>query len=640
MIRFLHKFYWKNISQFFALLLCFSQTSNGQVKFTASANETKIGKNDLVEVRFKLENAKSVTSLNPPAFTNFTVVGGPNHESSSSLINGKVSSSVTLSFILKPTKPGKFSLAPASAITGGKEIKSNKLTITVLDQSTVASSKKKHSQRTPFSVFGMEEETPPRSINEDYTLKPGENAKEKIKNNLFVKLDADKTNCYVGEPVVVSFKLYTRLLSKTNIIDAPSFNGFSVSEMEVNENASEEKENGKIYNCYTLRKVQLFPTREGTFTISPLRSNNKVSFIKFEKGERHQENPDNDPFMQLLQDIGAQSFSSGQTVEEEVQVNSNSLTIHVKPLPEKDKPENFKGAVGKFSIQCALDKEVLSTDDAGNLSLTISGSGNMPLVNAPEINWPKGMDAYDPKTKEHLDYQQTPVTGSKVFNIPFTVARAGDYSLPPIHFSWFNPGSGKYETTKTEPISFKVLQGKMSENISKGIASSSKGFFTVYGLEWAGGILLIGGLAVLLVYVFFRKKNKESELETMIRLDDLKNKQATNEFSIPGNPLESAHNKLNAENADDFYKELDVSIKKYLSSKLKITSHELSSERIHDTMDKCNVGIGTSRLFDTLVREIELGLYAKSSHKGQMMYLYEKASELVALLDKQICDKP
>lgn len=633
MIPFLHKIYWRNISQIFVFLLFFSQSSIGQVKFTASANETTIGRNDVVEVRFKIENAQSVAGINPPSFQNFTVVSGPNHESSTSYINGQSSSYVVLSYILKPHKPGKFSIAPATAVANGQDFKSNRLTITVLDQPTVASAQKKPKSSSPFSGFGKADEPSSRAINEDYTLKPGENAKEKIRKNLFVKLEANKTNCYVGEPVVVSFKLYTRLLSKTNIIDAPSFNGFSVSEMDVNENATEVKSDGKVFNCYTLRKVQLFPMREGTFTISPLKSNNRVSFIKFEKGERQNA----DPFMQLLQDIGAQSFSSGQSVEEELALNSNSLTIHVKPLPEENKPDDFRGAVGNFSLQCSLDNEELTTDDAGNLLLTISGSGNMPLVNAPEIKWPKGLDVYDARMKEQLDYQQVPVSGHKVFNIPFTISKAGNYSLAPIHFSWFNPVSGKYESTKTEPINFKVLQGKMIHTARK-IAQSPKGFLSVYGAEILGGLLLIGGLIVLLIYVFFRKKHKETELESLVKLDDLKNRQEVEETVIPGNPLMTAHEKLKADNADAFYRELDTCLKKYLSSKLKIPIHELSNESIHDKMDQCNVGIGTSRLFDTLVREIQLGLYAKNSHQGQMMYLYEKASELVALLDKQICN--
>lgn len=634
MIYFLQKIYWKNISQIF-FLLSIAQFSNGQVKFTAAANESKIGKNDLVQVQFKIENANSVKSINPPSFKNFTVVSGPNQETGSIISNGNRSFYAAISYILKPKKAGKFSIAPAFAVADGKEIKSNPLTITVLDQGTASSiTPKKVPAPSPFSGFGFDYDEPPADYhNDDYILKAGEDVNEKIRKNLFVKLDANKTKCYVGEPIVVSFKLYTRLLSKTNITDAPSFNGFSVSEMDVNDNATEVKVNGKTFNCYTLRKVQLFPTQSGTFEISPLQSSNNVTFVKKERNEMQ----NSDPMMQMLQEFGGPGFSSGNLVEKHLSLASNSVTIHVKPLPKENVPENFKGAVGKFSIQSSLQKETFTTDDACNLSLKISGSGNLSLVNAPDIKWPQGIDVYDSKVKEHIDNQQVPISGNKVFNIPFTVSKAGTYSLPPIHFSWFNPESGHYDSTKTEPIAIRVSLGNRSMQDSKNspVSILNRGFISISGLEWAGGIVVVGGLTALLLFVFFRRKNKESDLETQIRIDDLKNEQE--EFIIPGNPLSEVHEKLVAEDAEGFYTELNQSLNRYLSGRLKIPVHELSKDRILESMDKCNVGIGTTKLFESLISEIELGLYAKNSHTGQMKHLYEKTAELVSLLNKQIC---
>jgi len=638
MAHFLLKNYWKNIFQFIFFLAFFIQNTNGQVKFTATANETQIGKNELVQIQFKIENAQSIRSIEPPSFDNFAVVSGPNQETGSFSNNGNRSFYAAISFILKPLKTGKLHIGTATAIADGKQITSNPLTISVTSSGSGKAQTPVQTTPGPFAGLGLGFDVPTNpTINEDYILKPGENIQEKIKKNLFVRLEANKTSCFVGEPVVVSFKLYTRLLSKTNITEAPSFNGFSVTDMDVSENGSVEKIHGQKYNCYTLRKVQLFPTRPGNYNITPLQSINRVNFVKPDKHERRQ--AEDDPFMQLLQDIGAQSFSSGGMIEESVPMTSNSLTINVKPLPEKNKPENFRGAVGHFSVKCSLQKEKITTDDAGNLSLTISGAGNLAFINAPEIHWPKDVDVYDAKTKEQIDNQQVPLAGSKTFNIPFTVSKAGNYNLPPVHFSWFNPILEKYDSSVTEPISFLVSQGNRGLSLhNKAIKSlSGKSFITISGLEWLGGIGLVAGLTVLLLFVFFRKKNRETELEAQIRLDDLKNEQQTKEFVIPGNPLEKVHNKLQEEDSDGFYRELELSLRKYLSQKFKIPMYELSNETILEAMDKCNIGIGTTRLFESLVREIELALYAKSSHAGQMRNLYEKSAELIALIDKQIC---
>lgn len=616
-------------------LLLFSYISSAQVRFTTTANETEIGKNELVQIRFKIENARSVHNITPPAFDGFEVVSGPNQETGSFTGSGLHSSYVAISYILKPTKQGTFTFGPATAIIDGKEMNSDKITIRVSGRGTASASSPNSLNQSPFSGFDINA-APSKRVNEDYILRPGEDVNKKIKKNIFLKIDANKTDCYVGEPVVVSFKLYTRLLSQTSITDAPLFNGFSVSEMDVDETASEVKVNGKKFNCYTLRRVQLFPMQAGNFSISPLKSENKITFVRTEKQLRQHED---DPFRQMMQELGARELPAGGTIAATANLASNSITIHVKPLPEKHRPENFKGAVGRFSVQSELQNDTMTTDDAGNLTLTISGSGNLNLINAPQINWPSGIDVYDAKIKEDIDNQRIPATGNKTFQIPFTISKSGTYNLPPIHFSWFNPESGKYESSVTEPMNLFVTPGKkLPAGQTPGRSRTFFGFLPATALEWAGGIALVGGLAVLLSFVLFKKRNRESELASQVMLDDLRNEQP-DRFDIPGNHLQKAREKLDTDDPESFYKTLENCIKSYLSTKLEIPLYELSSEKVIEKMDNFNVGIGTTRLFESLIREIDLGLYARNSHATQMRNLYEKSSELIALLDKQICPK-
>lgn len=632
MILFLRKPFREFITVLLTFLLLVSTSASGQVKFTASANESEIGRNDLVQVQFKIENARSVKSIDPPDFKNFDVVSGPNQETGSFSHNGNRSFYAAVSFILKPTKPGKYTIQPATAVVDGEKVRSNSVSIKVLDQNSVGSSASPLN-RIPFSGFDRNA-APSREINNDYILRQDENVEEKIKNNLFLKLESNKTNCYVGEPVVVDFKLYTRLLSKTNVTDAPSFNGFSVAEMDVNQNATEEKIKGKKFNCYTLRKVQLFPTQAGNFTISPLYSENKISFLKNDRTLRQQ----SDPLSRMMDELGIQDLSSGDMVQETARLASNSLEIKVKPLPESDKPSDFSGAVGKFTIQSALQSERISTDDAGSLIVTISGSGNMTLITTPKINWPQGIDVYDSQVRENLDNQQIPVTGQKVFKIPFTVSRPGEYSIPPIHFNWFNPETNRYESSKTEPISFEVIQGKnaTSTTASSGTPEERGGILSGKNLEKAGGILLGGGVLALLFFTFFRKKNKESDLETMVKLDDLKNEQPFVPSFSSDNKLQKAQENMEAGNPEAFYKSLGTEMAGYLSERLRIPRHELSKDLIFKKMDELHVGVGTVQLFESLRKDVDMARFAKSPNPAAMRNVYEKASGLIALLDKQI----
>lgn len=607
-------------------LLALHNTACAQVKFSATCNEDRIAKNELVQIQFKIENASSLEGIHLPDFKNFQVVSGPSRETGYISYNGNASHYDAVTYLLKPKHAGTFTIPGATAIINGQKYKSNSVQITVTNNT--APQLNAPSNASPFSVMPDPE---PTNALDDYILRPGEDATEKAKKNLKVKMVVDKTTCYVGEPIVVAFKLYTRLRSQTAIVSAPSFNGFSVSDLNVKDYAVEENLNGKPYNSYVLRKVQLYPLQPGKFVLEPLTSNSKVTFFK------------NDPTRNRLDDLFGEFMddipSSDNVIEKTVTLQTEPVSIEVKPLPKENVPESFKGAVGQFKIISSLQNDHISTDDAGNLIVTLSGAGNIQLINSPEINWPKGIDAYEPKVKEELNKQSVPISGSKTFTIPFTVSKAGDYSIPPIKFSWFDPESGTYKTSATEPIAFKVSQGNLKRSIASKKEANRDTLFSLGNIERTGGIILGGGIIVLALVFLFRKKSKESDLETQVKLDDLKSEQTNGQasFEIPQNPLAKVHEKLMEEDAEGYYKELETSLKKYLAIKLKVPAGELTKKRVMEELDRCNVSIGTANLLQTLMQEIELSLYAKHSHTSQMRNLYEKASQLVALLDKQIC---
>ena len=92
-----------------------------------------------------------------------------------------------------------------------------------------------------------------------------------------------------------------------------------------------------------------------------------------------------------------------------------------------------------FQFNLHLEKNNITTDDAGNLKVIISGQGNIQLVNAPKIIWPEGIDGYEAKVTDNVDKSAVPMKGSKVFTFPFTVSKAGDYKIDSISFSYFDP---------------------------------------------------------------------------------------------------------------------------------------------------------------------------------------------------------
>ena len=591
-----------------------------QANFIVECPQKAIGKNDLLQVAFKLSNASSVESINPPSFKNFVVVSGPNPESSFMTINGKTDQYVSISYVLKPTKTGKFTIGAARARADGKELVSKAIIVSVTNSSASSANS---TQRF-----------------DDYILKKGDNINDKVKNNLFIKLDVSKTSCYVGQPIVAAYKLYSRLRSESSLTDAPTFNGFSVNDLPLNNTNAQgtEKYNGRDYNFYVLRKVQLYPLQAGTFTLDPIVADNKVTFLKADYAKSEQ----GDMALDMMQNFADATLPQDATIQQNVTLQSKPVVITVKPLPEENKPADFKGAVGNFIIESSLQKINITTDDAGSFKITFSGAGNIQLLNAPKINWPENIDGYDAKVQDGIDKSEVPMKGAKAFIYPFTASAKGDYIIPSVSFSFFNPETNVYKTITSKPLVLHVSKGNgilTNPNLNKQMTENSLtigNIFENYFIYFVGGILL---LAAVLFWIF--KKNMPSmqvvKKEQPEDLPEPELKKINEKLMIPENTLEGAHEKMIQENSTAFYTELDTSLKKYLSVKLKVPAEELTKKRLNEELDKCHVSLGTSLKLSSLLEDIEVNVYAPLSHTNHLKETYEKASEVISLLDKQVC---
>ena len=414
---------------------------------------------------------------------------------------------------------------------------------------------------------------------------------------------------------------------------APSFNGFSVSEMEMPDNYSlrTEKFQGREYNVYTLRRVQLYPLQSGRLSLEPVEVKNRITFLKAE----YAGSSGGDTFFDRLRDFANENAPGDAMEQHIVTVSCDTVNIQVKPLPDAGKPADFKGAVGNYKITASLEKNNFSTDDAGSLKVTIAGAGNIQLVNAPQVNWPAGMEGFESKSTESVDKLSVPMKGDKVFQYPFTVSKEGDYTIPPVSFSYFDINSQTYKTLSTEALALHVTKGSGIQKVNNpSVEARPKDpalLDKVYPWRYyiAGGALLIGGLLI----GFSLRRRAKLQPATVVVASPV----VEEEFVIPKNPLIEAEEILSAGDTSRFYKILDLSFHKYLAGKLNVPEEELSRKKINERMDKCNVGVGTTLLVNSLLEDIEVNLYAPVTSESAMQEVYEKASEVVSLLDKQIC---
>ena len=607
-----------------------------QVKFTATISPAQISKDEYAQLKLSVENANDVQNIIPPQLNDFIVVSGPNQESGMTSINGDVKKYIAINFIIRPKGPGRFTIPSTTALADGVTYRSNPV---VLKVSNTLSGNNSGGSRvmSPYNLLDPFASTVPETLYNDNILRPGENAIDKIKKNIFVKVETDRTTCYVGEPVIASYKLYTRLKSESSMTKNPSFNGFSVIDLGQQDQLSykREKLNGREYNVYTIRKVQLYPLQPGNLLLEAAEIENTVHFIKAEYAKRQQ-----DLLGDMFRDFADAAIPQEGMEDHSLAVQSKPVSILVKPLPDINKPVDFKGAVGKFTLETALKKNNFTTDDAGNFTLIISGEGNLQLVTAPEISWPAGIDGFEPRITEDLYKTTVPVSGRRIIDFPFTVSTPGNYKLPSIKFSFFDAKEGRYKTTETKPIDLIVTKGTgKPKTVDTTRVNASKE--SLMNRFFSSRLRVVSVVAILIILglIFWLKadRRKEKKLDAALVAEEEKIKDreepAETILSIPENPLAPAEESLEKNNGAEFYTVLSQSLKKYLSQKLGIATEELSKKTITEQLDKKGVSNETNLQLQQLMSEIEWQLYTPLADNTKMVGMLDRANDLVQLLN-------
>ncbi|HVU99521.1 MAG TPA: hypothetical protein VHE34_30075 [Puia sp.] len=261
-------------------------------------------------------------------------------------------------------------------------------------------------------------------------LAKGEDPAKKIRDNIFIVASVDHPECYQGQQIRLTYKLYTALQSTTTITAKPIFNGFVINQRRPNETPLPEKTvDGRRYHGFAVWEALLTPLQPGEYTIDPLKTGNDVSY----------------------------STPDGRTAHYSGVVASRLTTIHVLPLPAIDRPPAFSGLVGKWQIQSRLAAP--HTDSSGNdtLLVEITGSGSFQNLTAPYMRWPAGFRHMEPIQRWEITDTTTPQSGRTIIAIPFTASIPGQYSLPPMELAWFDPVAERYHTKRTDSLIVHVL---------------------------------------------------------------------------------------------------------------------------------------------------------------------------------------
>ena len=610
---------------FILLMICMA--ADAQVKFSTVVNETQPGLNEYVQVEYTVENAKSVENISAPSFKNFRLIQGPIQSSGMSVTNGALSQFKSVSYVLQPLVAGKINIPGAMAVVDGKMIKSNAVMIDVKNSGAGGNGNNNNSSSgiTPFMPGAFPDEEP--RVSEEYVLKPGEKMSDKIRKNIFVIADINKTVCYEGEPIMATFKLCSRLRSESTVLKRPSLNGFSVYDMiePAANHPAVETIGGKTFNVHTIRKTQLFPLQSGTFIIDPVELTNKVTFLRT-AGDHA---PSRDP-MQRMMDEFMNDENRGELEEQSFSLASKPVSITVKPLPEAGKPAGFNGAVGKFTIQAYLENKVIPAGDPITLKVQIKGEGNFTVINSPALQLPAGLDVYEPIVKETVDKSVYPLNGTKTFTYTFTARKPGNYKIPPTFFSYFDPSKGNYETARSDFFNIKVVASKKSLfkfNRSGKAESFNWRNYIPSNVLWG---ILAAVIAIVLSYVLVRKRRPEKAVTSsspVLTVTPTPVIASTNEEL-----LEKARLALTEERSQDFYGEVNKAVWRKISETMKIPSTELNKFNVVSQLRGKGIHGEVLNQLEAVLHECEIALYTPVHSTSDMQHTLGKAEEVIKAL--------
>lgn len=560
-----------------------------------------------------------------PEFVDFDVLAGPytSQSSSTSFVNGKRSSVINLTFTytIMAQKEGTFSIAPATIMVSGEQYRSNGLKITVLppDEDVSGSS-------------GASASSSGSSSSNAKASSSGSNSGSAVSGeNIFMKTIVSKTKVKEQECILLQYKIYwagVDLAQFTNNTQIPEFKGFLKQDLEQGEiQTNLEHYNGRNYNTAVIYQTLLYPQRAGELKIEP---------ASFEAVLRVQNRAN-------VRSLFEEFYGSYTNVTKTL--NAPGTTIHVSSLPS-GKPAGFSSGVGQFSIQSSISSQDITTNDAVTIRLTIQGTGNMKLVKTPAVDWPEGFEVYDPKVQNNFKSTTAGVSGTKSIEYLAIARAAGDYTIPPISFSYYDTQADEYRVLQTPEYTVHVARDAADQSQQtvvntfvdkediRQLGTDIRYIHTTAlpavrepllsgftGLWWL--LYLVPTLLAALLFVVFRKRIRENADESRVRY-----KKAG---KVAQKRLKKAK-KLMSESNAAFYEEIERAAWTYLSDRLSIPTAELNKDNIAEILR----AKGTTEALIQQVREVlstaEFARYAPSA-AGSMQDLYSATESLINALE-------
>lgn len=586
-----------------------------QFQFRAEVSSQTIGINQPLEIRFSMND--DADDFKRPTFDNFDIVGGPMQSVNRSWVNGKSSMEKSFSFFILPKKKGNITIGSASVVYEGKLYKSQPITIKV-GEAVQEQPRQQQRRRDPFAVFDEMEEEMYRRQRQQQQIP------QNIGEGIHLVAKVSKNTAYVNEPITIEYGLYVSHragFNAINVKNTPKYEGFWNHMMEQKQaQVTEAMLNGKSYRYIALQKAVILPQKEGVLKIDPL---------ELEIDEQ---------YLTGRYDVfGAPEISIRKKI-----YSSGSKTIQVKQLPLTGQPEGYTGAVGNYQFKAIANKTTVKANEPLELTLTVTGKGNLDLLTFPKPVAPNALELYDPEKIDRVAKNMTSgMEGSKSEKYIIVPQYKGSYTIAPITFSYFDVITKSYKEITSDSITIEVTDGpdlptndglhnkkevvtKLEiQPLDKNIDWFSGNFITKSNSFYAWWLA-----PLLLLPVAFVVKNRNDKKAG----DHVGNKLKANN-KLAKKYLSTA--KVQIGNKEAFYEALERCLHNYLKAKLKIETSEMSNDNINELLLNNGIKQEDVTTFIGIKTTCEMARYAQMDIQT-MQNDYDLAVQLINGIDKQL----
>ncbi|WP_251620810.1 BatD family protein [Odoribacter lunatus] len=602
-------------SIFLWLFLAALTGKSQSVEFKAEAPEVvEIGE----QFRLSYSLNQKGTNLQVPTLEGFDLLMGPRTSTSSSFssINGQVSQSVsyTYTYVLEGVKEGTFQIPAARVTVDGKQYSSNTLTIQVVKGNGNAARGNGNRATRPEAGAKVSDE------------------------NLFVKVDVSRKSLFMGESLVATIKVYTRVdLINFGQSKFPSFSGFLSEEVPTPQRVELSRENydGKVYNVGVIRKLLLFPQHTGDITIEPFdlecivrqQLTNSRSFF--------------DDFFGNYKDV-------------RVRRSSRPVTIHVKELPLEGRPADFSGTVGHVTMRTSISTDSLKANEAITYKVIFQGTGNLKLIEVPNVHFPADFESYEPKVTKDVNTGENGMAGTVTYEYLLIPRYAGDYTIPPVRFSYYDTRTNAYKTLRGNEYNIHVEKGaggnspegnvasvqsfKREEvrQLGKDIRYIKTGDLDLYekGSGFYGTMAYWLAFAVPFVLFVLGSLITRRRIKANADVARVKNKGAN---KMAKKRMKIAAVAMKNRNPEVFYEEVLKGLWGYVSDKLNVDKAELNRDNISEILQYKSVNNDMIQEFINVLDTCEFARYAPGGKSAQEMEkVYRDSIDIITRLDKVI----